>query len=549
MDQIDVVFKQGDRVGAAAAEVDNVLQDAFVDTGVIDILRDTSNPKSLVVGRTGCGKSALLLRLKKLVQGRVLELDPASLALGQIESSNLPSMVDSGVVLDPFFRFLWRHVIVMAILSRWREGKGERSWDGIWSKVLPRGMRTAAMRRRESALAELREWNEDLDAPAELRTERIISHFVARLGAEVKLPGLGVKLPGVEYSRERTQSAPIQAAVNKLSSSRAASMKEFLQEEVLTDAQKPFYILIDQLDKRWVDARFAFDLLDALIAVVGEFAELPNVKVIVALRENILSALHYREERTQQREKHEDLILRLEWTEEQLREIADKRLKALLRDRYHSAVTLHTFLPPPRGKTHEVATEYVLARTYDRPRDLIDFVNLCLGELVSRSARKMSWEILQAAAREHSAARLRAIEDEWKDNYPRLKSILDSLRGVETSFTAADLGGDRLTDVLADGERLSDGIFSGPVPLPLIAYRMLDDGAEYDEIWFALLAILYRVGAVGVKRNAQEPIRYYYQRGSPSGASLPRDARYYIHPALQLELGVNVYDPSRGDTV
>ena len=48
------VFQRNDSLGAADAESDSkFLGDCFVDTGDLETLRDSENPKCILVGRTG----------------------------------------------------------------------------------------------------------------------------------------------------------------------------------------------------------------------------------------------------------------------------------------------------------------------------------------------------------------------------------------------------------------------------------------------------------------------------------------------------------------
>lgn len=76
-------------VGAAAAEEDaHFLQHCFVDTGDLEILRDCENPKRIVVGRTGSGKTALLKRLQE-TEEHVIEVSPVSLSLEHISNSQV----------------------------------------------------------------------------------------------------------------------------------------------------------------------------------------------------------------------------------------------------------------------------------------------------------------------------------------------------------------------------------------------------------------------------------------------------------------------------
>jgi Flp pilus assembly CpaF family ATPase len=67
-------------VGAAdALEDERFLKGCFVDTGELEILRDTHRPECIVLGRTGSGKTALLARLCE-TEENVVQIAPESLA-------------------------------------------------------------------------------------------------------------------------------------------------------------------------------------------------------------------------------------------------------------------------------------------------------------------------------------------------------------------------------------------------------------------------------------------------------------------------------------
>ena len=54
-------IKKHANIGAADAEADKkFLKDCFFDNGDLNLLLDIENPKSLIIGRTGSGKSALI---------------------------------------------------------------------------------------------------------------------------------------------------------------------------------------------------------------------------------------------------------------------------------------------------------------------------------------------------------------------------------------------------------------------------------------------------------------------------------------------------------
>jgi len=111
-------FKRQETIGAEGAEQDQqFLSSCFVHTGDLDILKDTNNPKSIVLGRTGAGKTALLINLKDR-QDHVSWLEPDQLALQYLANSTiLRYLEDLGVKLDIFYRLLWRHIFAVELIK------------------------------------------------------------------------------------------------------------------------------------------------------------------------------------------------------------------------------------------------------------------------------------------------------------------------------------------------------------------------------------------------------------------------------------------------
>jgi hypothetical protein len=58
-------FNQFDIIGGAGAEEDKYLSDCFIDTGYLKVLKDMSDCRQIILGRTGAGKSALLAKIKE----------------------------------------------------------------------------------------------------------------------------------------------------------------------------------------------------------------------------------------------------------------------------------------------------------------------------------------------------------------------------------------------------------------------------------------------------------------------------------------------------
>lgn len=125
-------FRRGDDVGKADAENDKKFLDTcFIDNGDIEVLLDCRDPKCIVVGRTGSGKTALLLEASKRSH-HTEWIAPESLSFNYIANSDAVNVLSTlGVNLDPFFKLLWRHVIALQIFQILRPISEEEKKEGL----------------------------------------------------------------------------------------------------------------------------------------------------------------------------------------------------------------------------------------------------------------------------------------------------------------------------------------------------------------------------------------------------------------------------------
>ena len=114
-----ICFRRTDNIGYADAESDDLfLTNCFVEIGDLQILRDSEDPRCIVLGRTGSGKTALLKRLVE-TEPHAYELSPENLSLSYISNSNVIGFFEeAGVQLDLFYKLLWTHVITVELIQR-----------------------------------------------------------------------------------------------------------------------------------------------------------------------------------------------------------------------------------------------------------------------------------------------------------------------------------------------------------------------------------------------------------------------------------------------
>lgn len=114
-----ILFSRNSNIGAADAEFDDTyLENCFVDTGDLATLSDCANPKAIVLGRTGAGKTALLKQMLRTRRGKSVELSPEALSLNFVTNSAVIQFFEeAGVRLDIFYTLLWRHIITVELLK------------------------------------------------------------------------------------------------------------------------------------------------------------------------------------------------------------------------------------------------------------------------------------------------------------------------------------------------------------------------------------------------------------------------------------------------
>ena len=243
------------------------------------------------------------------------------------------------------------------------------------------------------------------------------------------------------------------------------------------------------------DDRLYLDLIKSLLSSVNELnRRLRAVKIVIALRENIYYRVFQKAGKHEpQREKWEDVIVRVKWSEEDLVRLVDERLAQVFKSEFTTEVpTLLGLLPTRKASRSEDGLTYLISRTFMRPRDVIDFMNKCLSE-ASVGVSRLSWSTVTGAEVSYSEARLKAVIDEWRDSYFGLSALLPLLRKVGPRFALNDISDDEVFAVLG-GEKVASCSW-----LQDLAVRLLVNNEPAVEIKREFVKALYLVGRVGLR--------------------------------------------------
>lgn len=332
-------FKKGDSIGELDAESDDLLlSECFVDTGDYDTLTDCSKPQCVVVGRTGSGKSALLKRVVQCEE-RVIEIIPENLSLQYICNSDIiKSLEVAGAKLDIFYNLLWKHVLSTELLKyhfKLNTEEKTRSWLGN----LLSGLKVKDYA-KERAVKYIKEWGDKFWEETEYRVKEITQKLETDIHAEIGIDITAVNFSGAGKKREELEQITevvnkAQKVINNIQIKSLSDVMRFLNEDVFNDKKVKTYIVIDKLDEGWAPDQVRYKLIRALIEALKNFRGISSVKILVAMRRDLLETM-FSETRDAgfQEEKYESLFLSITWTKEQLRELLDKRIRQLIKARY-----------------------------------------------------------------------------------------------------------------------------------------------------------------------------------------------------------------------
>lgn len=491
-------FKRNARIGEAAAELDDeFLFQSFVDVGDYDELRNTKSARRIVIGRTGSGKTALL-RFLMHQEEHVVEIDPEHLSLNFIANNTIIRFFEElGVKLDLFYSLLWKHVLAVELIkSKYQLTTEEKTRSWIHSVLDNLKKRDAA---KERALSYLRDWGDKFWIETESRVKELTTKLAGELKAEMGIDGIvgdiGVSA-AASLSEEQKREIVYrgQKIVNGVQIRELADVVRFLDEEVFTDDQKPYFITIDKLDENWVDDELRYKLIRALIESIRAFQKIGNVKVIVALRHDLLQKVFAETaDAGFQAEKFEALMLRLRWSAKQIENLLDTRVGVLVRQQYTSRpVRMRELFPEKIGRTMFI--DYFLQRTALRPRDAILFVNDCISR--AEAAGQVKVQNVYDAETEYSQHRKDSLIYEWKRLYPSLDRTIQVLERLPVEFRISSLDKAAVDALIEDLAALQEE--SDPCVRAAIGYLNSPSGSKHGVV-AEIFKVFYEVGLVGLR--------------------------------------------------
>jgi hypothetical protein len=330
-----------------------------------------------------------------------------------------------------------------------------------------------------------------------------------------------------------------QEVVNKVQIADLSRVIDLLDDVLLRDSQKRYYIIIDKLDEDWVEDRLRFRLIRALLETTLDFGHVKNLKIILAIRNDLLDRVYrYTRDAGFQEEKYRTITLQIRWNRYHLTQLLDARISQLVREQYtNHGVTHEDILPEKMGKKKKTI-DYMLERTLLRPRDIIQFFNACIRE--ADGSTFISQSSLREAEGVYSRERLRALADEWYGLYPNLLHLTDILKRRKEVFQITEITNQQLTDnclnLLASGR--------GENGLDIDLMKMIyEDQISIDDYRINVILIFYKVGLVGIKTDSYSRFSWSDSGSiSVSSAEIHLESKITVHPMFWRCLGIEYKD-------
>ncbi len=186
--------------------------------------------------------------------------------------------------------------------------------------------------------------------------------------------------------------------------------------------EQPVIVAFDRLDDAWDGSPESRSLLIGLLKASKETNDgyraprgtKPILRVVIFLRTDIYDSLSFDD-----KDKHRPFEQQITWDEEELRDLISRRLPD------HVSVDELFEDGWMRGSVRPF--DHILKRTFLRPREVLQFVDLCLKTSKS-DAREVTKEVIKEAENRFSSWKVEDLKQEYSKSTPSLPKLVEALR-------------------------------------------------------------------------------------------------------------------------
>ena len=229
------------------------------------------------------------------------------------------------VPLEHFFQALWKHVICLEYIKLRFGVDSESRSQNLWHRIREYYSRDNT---KAAALNYLERWESKFWIGFDENIREITRGLESNVEANFAL----------ELEKFRTDAGYARKLSEDRKSHLQQRLKRFVDTKLLSDLSQvinllseydvdkkaPNYIIVDRLDESWVDVSVKYQLIRALIEALKGMRRIGDLKVIVALRSDVLEkVISETKEEGFQSEKYEDYLCRINWSHDQLKELVE----------------------------------------------------------------------------------------------------------------------------------------------------------------------------------------------------------------------------------
>lgn len=461
-------------LGGLDAESDHKLAAHFIETPHVD--RAVAGRRTLFLGRKGSGKSALFRQLSTILRERggsprevrVVELTPDEYAWAALKGYE-----EQGLLPEHAHTNAWK--LTLAIAAAGAIASTEREWGP--------DARNAVDRLKQFVKENFGEFQPSMLATATKVVKGLKSFNLSAFGF------------GVGFDRAEMAAQPITPGViDALMDTLAVAFRE-----------QPVLLELDRLDDSWDGSPEAEQLLIGLLKAAKDMndafgAGSGGLRVLVFLRSDVYDGLRFDD-----KDKHRPLEEHILWDPEGLREMLSKRLPDEIdADELFESGDMRGSIKP---------FNYIVKRTFLRPREILQFVELALGE-EDPKATEISKDSIRNAEARYSRWKVEDLRQEFSKVYPEFATLLEALRQEVHRYESID----ELARVLEK---------KAPQAIERLGIRRA-------------LEVLFDASVIGIRLRAAGSPRF---KSEDPQLTLPAEGVVYVHQSLYK--GLNIVEARR----
>lgn len=462
----------------------------FLKTSFYERIR--KGEKFLVTGRKGIGKTAICISLQNSLEKenqKGVYITSKDLSLSKIKQ------IESTAVNDyEKYENIWKYVFFVKIC------KEIISYD--ISKV-----NKSKINRSKNKLKKFLYVNDELN-------KNLCQKFKTILNSITRIT---INIFGIEagYEKIKNLDYDLNDTIDECETNIYEALKE-IKDFKLT-------ILADEIDNIWNSKHESKPLIIGLLNAIRKINSYfnPNIIIIVFIRSDIWETLSFAD-----KDKFRTEEEKIDWTNDELKRLIAIRAKvsANIKNLEDNKIDTIWEIFFDKKINNEDSFKYMIKRTFKRPREIIQLCNLALSIAQDNNDYLIREKYILQAESKYSNWKLDDLINEFKIQYPYLRSLLGIFQGFSNSFTKDEI----------------IPRYNKVVKILKIQFE------EVNNLYLdSFLQLLFNIGFIGIETDRN--ILFYYEHPNLPKIILEnlKDLKsYVIHPAFLPSLGLKNFKES-----